>query len=89
MPLFKYDCSGVPLARAPKWAIQGAWSHNFFLPGGGKIVAGADALYNSSYKLDVTAVDFLTQKAFTIYNADLRYQDAGGHWTLAAWIKNI
>jgi iron complex outermembrane receptor protein len=89
VPLFKYDCSGVPLARAPKWAIQGAWSHNFFLPGGGKIVAGADALYNSSYKLDVTAVEFLTQKAFTIFNADLRYHDAGGHWTVAAWVKNI
>jgi iron complex outermembrane receptor protein len=89
VPLFKYDCTGVPLARAPKWAIQAAWTHNFFLPQGGKIVTGVDALYNSSYKLDVTAVDFLTQKAFTIVNADLGYHTSDGHWTMSAWIKNI
>ena len=88
-PIYKFDCSGVQLARAPKWAIQAAWSHNFFLPQGGKIVAGVDALYNSSYKLDVTAVDFLTQKAFTIANADLGYHSAGGHWSATAWVKNI
>jgi iron complex outermembrane receptor protein len=89
VPLFKYDCSGVQLARAPKWAIQGAWSHGFFLPGGGKIVAGVDALYNSRYKLDVTAVDFLTQDSFTLVNADLGYHSSDGHWSATAWIKNI
>jgi iron complex outermembrane receptor protein len=89
VPLFKYDCTGVPLARAPRWAIQGGWSHSFFLPQGGKIVAGVDALHNSSYKLDVTAVDFLTQKAFTIVNADVGYHSSDAHWTVAGWIKNI
>jgi iron complex outermembrane recepter protein len=88
-PLFKYDCSGVQLARAPKWAIQGGWSHKFLLPQGAKIVAGVDALYNSSYKLDVTAVSFLTQKAFTIVNADLGYHSAAGNWSVTAWVKNI
>jgi iron complex outermembrane recepter protein len=88
-PLFKYDCSGVQLARAPKWAIQGAVSHSFFFSQGAKIVVGVDALYNSPYKLDVTAVDFLTQKAFTIVNADVGYHDASGHWTVSGWIKNI
>jgi iron complex outermembrane receptor protein len=87
--LFKYDCSGVQLARAPKWAIQGAFSHSFFLSQGGKIVAAVDALYNSPYKLDVTAVDFLTQKSFTIVNADVGYHSAGGRWVASAWIKNI
>ncbi len=86
---FRYDCSGVQLARAPKWAIQGALSHSFFLPQGAKIVAGVDALYNSSYKLDVTAVDFLTQKAFTMVNADVGYHSGDGHWSVSAWIKNI
>ena len=52
-------------------------------------MAGVDALYNSSYKLDVTAVDFLTQKAFTIFNADVGYHSAEGHWVASAWIKNI
>ena len=88
-PLFRFDCSGVQLARAPKWALQGGWSHSFFLPQGAKIVAGVDALYNSSYKLDVTAVSFLTQKAFTIVNADLGYHSADGHWSMTAWVKNI
>jgi len=88
-PIFKFDCSGVALARAPKWSIQGALSHSFFLPHGASIVAGVDALYNSSYKLDVTAVDFLTQKAFTIVNADLGYHSAEGNWSATAWIKNI
>ncbi len=87
--LFKYDCSGVPLARAPKWAIQGALAHSFFLSQGGKIVAGVDALYNSSYKLDVTAVNFLTQKSFTMVNADVAFHSGDGHWTATAWIKNI
>ncbi|MEP7246953.1 MAG: TonB-dependent receptor, partial [Gammaproteobacteria bacterium] len=89
VPVFKFDCSGVQLARAPKWSIQGGWAHSFFLPQGAKIVAGVDALYNSSYKLDVTAVDFLTQKAFAIVNADLGYHSAGGHWSTGAWVKNI
>jgi len=79
----------VQLARAPKWALQGGWSHSFFLPQGAKIVASIDAQYNSSYKLDVTAVGFLTQKSFAIVNADLGFHSAGGHWSTAAWIKNI
>jgi len=88
-PLFKYDCSGVQLARAPKWAIQGAVSHSFFLPQNAKITAAVDALYNSPYKLDVTAVGFLTQKAFTTVNADVGYHSGDGHWSVSAWIKNI
>ena len=53
------------------------------------IVAGVDAIYNSRYKLDVTAVDFLTQDSFTLVNADLGYHSSDGHWSATAWIKNI
>jgi iron complex outermembrane receptor protein len=88
-PLFGFDCSGVQLARAPKWSIQAAWSHSFFLPQGAKIVAGIDGQYNSAYKLDVTAVDFLTQKSFTVANAELGYHSAEEHWSVTAWVKNI
>ena len=33
--------------------------------------------------------DFLTQKAFTIVNADLGYHSAEGRWSVTAWIKNV
>jgi len=88
-PLFGFDCSGLPLPRAPKWAINAGYQRVFELPDGADIVFDADGNFSSSYKLDLTYVDFLTQEEFVWLNAQVAYHAPDDVWSIAAWVQNI
>jgi iron complex outermembrane receptor protein len=88
-PLFGFDCSGLPLPRAPKWSINAGYQRVFELANGADIVFDADGQYSSSYKLDLTYVDFLTQDPFVWLNAQVAYHSPEDNWSIAAWVQNI
>jgi iron complex outermembrane receptor protein len=85
------DFSGMENIYAPTWTITASYDHNFTLWNGGNLTGHVDGTYKSdfilSWKDDQYPYNY--QEAHSIWNASLRYNHPGGHWSLNTYVKNI
>lgn len=84
-----YDASGLGLVSAPKVSAVFAAQKDFELSGGGEIFARGEYQYTSETFFDPSNIAILSQPAFSLYNASLGYNVAGGHWQAVLWGKNL
>lgn len=83
------DCTGKPLMRAPEWTGSASYAHDFELANGGKITAGADVQFSSSYYLSVDFLESAKQRAFAVGNMDLTYTSPDGRFSVTGFVRNI
>jgi iron complex outermembrane receptor protein len=89
-PSATVDFSGQHLDRAPTSGASLGYTHHFALTGGGEIAATVGTHYSGAYFIsDLAANVRYRQPSFRRSDASVGYTDAGGHWTLQAYVKNI
>lgn len=88
-PLYRVDCSGKPLTRAPLWSGIADYEHVFPLDSGARIVFGASANFASSRYLEVGFLPYLKAPSYVIGNLDLTYEAPGAQWSVTAYVRNV
>jgi iron complex outermembrane receptor protein len=89
-PSATVDFSGQHLDRAPTSGASLGYTQHFALTGGGEIAATIGTHYSGAYFIsDLAANVRYRQPSFHRSDASVNYTDAGGHWTLQAYVKNI
>lgn len=87
--LITVDCSGFELPRAQEWVASLDYDHTFNLANGASLNAAAGAKYGSERWLGFEFVEPQRADAYEIFDFDLTYLDAGGRWSIAAFVHNI
>lgn len=89
------DWSGKDLDLAPKSVISIAYNHKWFLDGDAALIGRISTMRSSGYKIAVYGGDAysdpalqLTQKAYTISNLGLTYEQ-GKDWWVQAYANNL
>jgi iron complex outermembrane receptor protein len=89
-PSANIDFSGQHLDRAPTSGASLGYTHHFALSGGGEIAATVGTRYSGAYYIsDLAANVRYRQPSYHRSDASIGYSDAGGRWTLQAYVKNI
>lgn len=83
------DYSYLPVTRAPKWTARFGASYEFDLNGHGKLTPDTSVSYEARHTTELTASLPGIQKAYSIWDASLTYEEPRGRWKLALWGKNL
>lgn len=89
VPIRTLDCSGFALPHAPKWSLQGDYSHVFNLGTGGTLNALVSARYASWNWMTVDFIPSVRAPAFAKLNASLTYNSADRAYSITAYVRNI
>ncbi len=83
-----YD--GQTRPNSPEWTISGTYEHDFELGNFGTLSPKIDAKYQSSYVVNLLAVNRVItyQEPHYELNADLQWTSPGGMWSLDAYVRN-
>lgn len=84
-----FDCSGLPLLRAPKWSGSASYEHRFDLGNDSEIRFDGDMTFQSSSYIDSNYTPIMKQDSVALFNARLTYQSPGDRFEVTAWIRNI
>lgn len=88
------DNTGNRLVRSPKYTLGIGGDYTFNLDSGARIIVGTDASYRDrefflvnrqNYQVDPT----LSQKAYTLWNANIGYYSADNKYQVNAYVKNL
>jgi len=89
-PSANVDYSGQHLDRAPTTTANLGYTHHFAVAGGGDVAATIGTHFTSSYLIsDLAANVRYRQPSAHKSDASLVYTDAGGRWTVQAYVRNI
>jgi iron complex outermembrane receptor protein len=89
-PSANVDYSGQHLDRAPTTTANLGYTHHFAVAGGGDVAATIGTHFTSSYLIsDLAANVRYRQPSAHKSDASLVYTDAGGHWTVQVYVRNI
>lgn len=88
-PTTTIDCSGLELARAPKWAASASWEHVFPLPNGAELSALASAQYVAARWGSIDFVPITRFPSYTVGDFDLTYTSSGERWSVSGFVRNI
>jgi iron complex outermembrane receptor protein len=89
------DYSGVTPENSPEWTITGSYKHTFNLGALGSLTPRIDGKYKSEYYMVGQWKDYLenyvyvTQEAYTMWDASVSFQHSSGVWSLNAYVNNI
>ncbi|HEX8413153.1 MAG TPA: TonB-dependent receptor, partial [Sphingomicrobium sp.] len=86
---FNIDCSGLEIARLPKFSGRASYQHQFDLGNGGTLRAGAAARFASGSWLDVVYGPQGRVPAYQVLDADLTYSPEGGRFSVSLFVQNI
>jgi len=81
--------SGERMQNAPRFTLNGNYTHTFELESGATIVAHAEARHESGQWVDYRQTDGSYQKGFIRASADITYTSPDDRYTLGAFIRNI
>ena len=86
--------TGNSLVRSPKYTLGIGGSYTFNLDDGARIVLGTDASYRDREYFLVnrqnhTVDPYLSQKAYTLWNANIGYQSANNKYQINGYVKNL
>jgi iron complex outermembrane receptor protein len=82
-----FDATGNRVVRAPKWTMNLGASYKIDMAGGGSIVPSFNLFTTSKFYWDT--VNRLEQKAYTLANAQLKWNLPGENFYVAGWVNNI
>jgi iron complex outermembrane receptor protein len=82
------NLSGNPLTQAPKFSANGSIQQRIDVANGGSVTARLEANYTSRVYFTPFKELPLSQAAYTLANANLRY-DSGAHWSVDAFVRNL
>ncbi|WDS35039.1 TonB-dependent receptor [Pseudoxanthomonas sp.] len=85
---------GREMARMPKWKLSAGYSHIWDLANGGSLTGRIGAKYSTKYVTDLVYFTYLNpqyfvQKAYSIYDANLSYDDPTGRYTVSVYGNNL
>ena len=83
------DCSNEPLPRAPDWAGTASYAHLFHLGGDGSVKARVSFSFEGSHYIAVDYIAAERDPANVRTNMDLTYIPENGHWSVAAFVRNL
>ncbi|QKS01984.1 TonB-dependent receptor [Sphingomonas sp. CL5.1] len=83
------DLAGRRLVNAPKWALNAGAEVELPVGLPGSLSLRGDMAYTSKVYFTEFNDAALSQKAVAIFDASLRYEDAGNHWTASLFVKNL
>ena len=88
------DNTGNRLVRSPKYTLGVGGEYTFDLNSGARIVLGTDASYRDREYFLVnrqnhTVDPYLSQKAYTVWNANLGYYSANNKYQVNGYVKNL
>jgi len=89
LPAFQVR-AGNKLSNSPEWTASAGFDYRIpALAIDGDIVLRGDWSYNSKiYNDDINSI-WLTQPGYSIFNAQVAYENSAGNWDLVAWGKNL
>jgi len=87
--LITVDCSGFELPRAQEWVASLGYDHTFRLASGATLNAALSAQYGSERYLGFEFVSQQRADAYELFDFAVTYVDAGGKWSIAAFVHNI
>lgn len=88
-PNSSVDCSGRTTLRSPEWTLVGNLDQAFPLAGGGRVVANANARYESDYQTDVSYLPEGIANATTRLNVSLGYEAPNDRFSIKAYVDNV
>jgi len=83
------DVSGNSLLNAPEWKLNFGATYVVPVQEHGFFSIRADATWTDDKFFDQFEDKSLFQEAYWLYNASIRYETAGGHWSLEIYGKNL
>lgn len=83
------DLSGNTPRNSPDWQVRFDASYDFPLPGGAAWTVAGNLAYKGSQFYNEFNDPRIAADAYTIVDALVRYQPAGGRWEVSTWVKNI
>ncbi|HEY1963042.1 MAG TPA: TonB-dependent receptor, partial [Rhizomicrobium sp.] len=87
--LVNINCDGFQLPRSPKWAASAGYDHTFTFGDASTLNAAVNMQYASARWLNFDYVKPERVSAYTVFDFDLTYMPAGGHWSVAGYVHNI
>jgi iron complex outermembrane receptor protein len=84
-----YDASGKRLTSAPETTVLLSAQKDFELPGGDELYVRGEYNYTSVTYYEVSNSPLASRPAYSLYNAQIGYNLAGGHWQMALWGRNL
>ena len=76
------------MPQSPKWSLNGLIRYGWDVPGG-RVSLQADGRYVGKRYFNTVNHPALVDDGYTILDARVSYADAGGHWELAFWGRNL
>jgi len=83
------DLSGHHIEAAGPYTVSGAYNHTFVLPGSSRLIADVNTELVGGHYMDNGNSAGSYQPTYTRTTANLTYEDAGGHWSATAFVRNI
>lgn len=88
------DNTGNSLVRSPKYTIGLGGEYTFNLDSGARVIVGTDAKYRDREFFLVNRQDYsvdpiLSQKGYTLWNANVGYISANNKYQVNAYVKNL
>ena len=88
-PSMTVDCAGKTVPFSPRWTQNYSIEQRVPLPNGSAVTIGLFSHSQSDMITGTQIVDAELQKAYTTYDATLRYTPATGGWAVEAYGENI
>jgi iron complex outermembrane receptor protein len=79
----------TPLQRAPKSKVTVGPQYTYPLEGGARLVSNVDYAWTAKQRSAVTIGDSVEMPAYGILNARMKYESAGGRWSVALFGTNL
>ena len=83
------NCNGLPALQSPEWALTGSIDQTFPLANGARLIAHANAQFESERYNHISYVPTTITPANTRIDASLTYETANGHWRISAFGRNL
>jgi iron complex outermembrane receptor protein len=84
-----YDASGNRLPNAPRVSATFSAQKDFDLANGDRVYVKGTSQYTSATYFDPSNHPLSRRAPYSIYNMQIGYTSAGGHWDVALWGNNI
>jgi iron complex outermembrane recepter protein len=88
VPLPAGGYTNTELPQAPGWSINGVARYEWTVPTG-RLSIEADTKWNDHEYLELLNAPVDYQPSYALTDARLTYTSDGGHWEVAAWVKNL
>ncbi len=87
-PFQSVNCTGRPLARAPKYSVTAGWTHVFELGTAGSIETELSSQFVGSRYLTIDYIPASRARSYATGDATITYNNPNG-WSLSGFVRNV